>query len=142
MDPHRSVVKPDDYIPADLFVENEHVVQYQLDARNSSLHKWYYYPKMTRDEVLLIKHFDSDVRVTGRTCFHTAFDDPNAAPDAPPRESIEVRAIAFFPDAQPCSLPLAAYYTAETNATVNVQGVVARAFGVVAPVPPTALDWA
>ena len=27
---------------------------------------------------------------------HTAFDDPTAAPDAPPRESIEIRTISFM----------------------------------------------
>ena len=31
-----------------------------------------------------------------RFVFHTAFEDPSSPPDAPPRQSIEVRAIAFF----------------------------------------------
>ena len=42
--------------------------------------------------------FDSDgsrVQWTG----HTAFDDPTAAPDAPARESIEIRTISFIPAA-------------------------------------------
>ena len=30
------------------------------------------------------------------TTAHTAFDDPHAPADAPPRESIEVRTMAFF----------------------------------------------
>ena len=29
---------------------------------------------------------------------HTAFDDPTSPPDAPPRESIEIRTISFIPD--------------------------------------------
>ena len=31
-----------------------------------------------------------------RFVFHTAFDDPATPGDAPPRKSIEVRAIAFY----------------------------------------------
>jgi hypothetical protein len=53
---------------------------------------------MTRDEVLVFKQWDSDPTKSGRSCFHSAILDPTARPDAPPRESIEVRAVAFFPD--------------------------------------------
>ena len=58
-------------------------------------HRWYYAPLMQPDEVLVFKLFDSDskrVQWTG----HTAFDDPSAAQDAPPRESLEIRTISFF----------------------------------------------
>ena len=38
-----------------------------------------------------------DKKVDGpRFVFHTAFTDPASPPDAPPRRSIEVRAIAFY----------------------------------------------
>ncbi|HEY0342180.1 MAG TPA: CmcJ/NvfI family oxidoreductase [Steroidobacteraceae bacterium] len=63
----------------------------------SPRHRWYYAPRMQPDEILAFKLYDSDrtrVQLTG----HTAFDDPTAAPDAPPRESIEVRTISFMPD--------------------------------------------
>ena len=58
--------------------------------------QWYYFPEMRMDEVLLFKTFDS--KTDGRTRFtvHSSFDDPNAAPDAPPRESIETRCLLFF----------------------------------------------
>ena len=62
----------------------------------SPRHRWYYAPRMQPDEVLVFKLFDSDrsrVQWTG----HTAFDDPTAAPDAPARESIEIRTISFMP---------------------------------------------
>ena len=51
---------------------------------------------MRRDEALLIKGYDS--RHDGRARFtpHTAFQDPHTLPGAPPRESIEVRTLAFF----------------------------------------------
>lgn len=59
-------------------------------------HRWYYYPEMTMTEVLLIKTFDSDQ--DGRACrsAHTAFDNPLAPPDAPPRESMESRMLVFY----------------------------------------------
>ena len=59
-------------------------------------HRWYYYPRMTMDEALLIKTCDSvrDGRAT--RCIHTAFDNPLAPADAPPRESIESRVMVFF----------------------------------------------
>jgi hypothetical protein len=63
--------------------------------RPSSSHRWCYFSGMTRDEVLVFKGYDSDPeRATGVP--HAAFDDPSAPEDAPPRESIDVRAFAFF----------------------------------------------
>ena len=56
--------------------------------------RWYYYPDMQPDEVLAFKLFDSD-RGRPHLTAHTAFEDPNARPDASPRLSHEVRAIAF-----------------------------------------------
>jgi hypothetical protein len=69
--------------------------------RFSADHGWYYFPRMTRDEVLLFKVFDKQVDGTTRFVFHTAFDEPNAPPGAPPRKSIEVRAIAFYGELPP-----------------------------------------
>ena len=59
-------------------------------------HNWYYYPKMHRDEVLLIKTFDSALNGPARRSIHTAFANPLAPADAPPRESIESRLLLFF----------------------------------------------
>jgi hypothetical protein len=58
-------------------------------------HRWFYYPNMQADEAMLLKCFDSDP-ARARFTAHTAFDDPAAPADAPPRESIEVRTLAFF----------------------------------------------
>jgi hypothetical protein len=58
-------------------------------------HRWFYFPQMLPSEALLLKCFDSDPRRTQFTA-HSAFEDPTTPPDAPPRESIEARAIAFF----------------------------------------------
>lgn len=58
-------------------------------------HRWIYFPEMRRDEALLIKCFDS-APDRARLAPHSAFADPSTPADAPPRESIETRTIAFF----------------------------------------------
>lgn len=57
---------------------------------------WYYFPKMTRNEVILIKNYDSAEDGRARCALHSAFEDPNSPENALPRESIETRAFAFF----------------------------------------------
>jgi hypothetical protein len=61
-----------------------------------SEHRWYYFSEMQTDEVLLIRVHDSAQDGRARLSFHTSFDNP-LAPGAPPRESIEVRSLVFFP---------------------------------------------
>jgi FtsP/CotA-like multicopper oxidase with cupredoxin domain len=60
--------------------------------------RWYYFPKMATDEVVLIRCFDSAQQGAARFSAHGAFDDPETPPDAPPRASIEVRTLVFFKD--------------------------------------------
>jgi len=62
----------------------------------SNSHKWYYFPEMTKDEVLLIKTFDSATDGRAKRSVHTAFDNPLAAENTPPRESMESRMLVFF----------------------------------------------
>ncbi|MDH3443071.1 MAG: methyltransferase [Deltaproteobacteria bacterium] len=59
-------------------------------------HRWFYFPEMRRDEALVFKVYDSEKDGRARFTPHTSFDDPMSPPDAPPRQSIEVRAFAFF----------------------------------------------
>ncbi len=59
--------------------------------------RYYYFPKMQADEVVLIRCFDSAREGAHRFSAHTGFDDPTSSPDAPPRESLEVRTLVFFP---------------------------------------------
>jgi len=59
-------------------------------------HRWYYVPQQRTDEVTLLKIYDSQTDGVARLTAHTAFDDPTSAPDAPPRRSIEVRALVFW----------------------------------------------
>ncbi|HSK30764.1 MAG TPA: CmcJ/NvfI family oxidoreductase [Candidatus Limnocylindria bacterium] len=59
-------------------------------------HRWYYFPRMQRNEAMVFKCFDSMKDGRARWTAHCAFDDPTSPPDAPPRESIEMRTLAFF----------------------------------------------
>jgi len=59
-------------------------------------HRWVYFPAMRPDEALLIKCFDSDPSSPGRYTAHAAFDDPTSPPEAPVRESIEVRTLVLY----------------------------------------------
>ena len=80
-------------------------------AKHSSKHDWYFYDRMTRDEALLIKQWDSEgvlARTNGRSfdsefshkpctfSFHSAFEDPNTREDAADRWSMEVRCIVIY----------------------------------------------
>ena len=80
-------------------------------AKHADRHRWVYYPKMTGDEALLIKQWDSagplarsggklgDASNPDAPCtfsFHSAFEDPMAPDDAPARWSIEVRCMVIY----------------------------------------------
>ena len=64
--------------------------------RYSPAHRWYYFPRMKRDEALVFKVFDSEKDGRARFTAHTSFVDPGTPPGAPPRQSIEARTLAFF----------------------------------------------
>ena len=59
-------------------------------------HHWFYFPNMRRNEALVFTVYDSAKDGRARFTAHTSFDDPTTPPDAPPRESIEMRTLAFF----------------------------------------------
>jgi len=59
-------------------------------------HRWYYFPRMRRDEALVFKVFDSVKDGRARFTPHSSFEDPQSPRGAPPRQSIEARALAFF----------------------------------------------
>ncbi|GJJ15466.1 hypothetical protein Clacol_009744 [Clathrus columnatus] len=58
-------------------------------------HKWRYVRGMTPEEAVLIKNADSKKGVA-RSAPHSAFTDPTTPKDAPPRESIELRALVLY----------------------------------------------
>ncbi|MBV8122245.1 MAG: methyltransferase [Alphaproteobacteria bacterium] len=59
-------------------------------------HRWYWFPNMQPDEALVFKTFESQKDGRARFTAHTAFDDPTTPANARPRESIEIRSLAFF----------------------------------------------
>lgn len=86
-------IRSEDLVPTDLRYRDRTGEVYSL--RWSPIHAWFYFPRMTADETMLLKCFDS-APAGARFTAHSAFDDPGTRPDAPARESIEVRTLAFF----------------------------------------------
>ena len=93
-------VSEEELIPTDLHNygsgEGFQVEIFQSSYRES--HRWYYYPKMNREELVMFKTYDSSESPFVPT-LHSAFDDQTIlGANVSPRESIEVRAICFFFD--------------------------------------------
>lgn len=87
-------VAPEDLLIAERRYPRRVGQTYRL--RYSPKHRWFYFPEMRRDEALVFKVFDSEKDGRARFTPHTSFDDPSTPPGAPPRQSIEARALAFF----------------------------------------------
>ncbi len=60
------------------------------------LWRWHHVPRMTPDEVLLIKGWDSLEDGRARFAPHGAFEPPDTPEEAAPRESIEVRTLVVI----------------------------------------------
>ena len=84
----------DDLIMTDLIYEDR--VGEIASVRHNPSHRWIYFSAMTPEEVVLIKCHDTALDGRARISFHSAFVDPTAPADAKPRQSIEIRTIAFF----------------------------------------------
>jgi glutathione S-transferase len=85
---------PEDFIKLFLHYRDRNGENYVM--RYSPKHKWWYFPKMTPDQVVLLKTYESETDGRARFVGHTAFEDPTSPPDAPFRESVEIRTMAFF----------------------------------------------
>jgi hypothetical protein len=85
----------DDLIASDLVYQ--HVRGETSSVEFKPGHRWYYFSEQQPDEVILIRVHDSATDGRARLSFHTSFENPLAPVDAPPRESIEVRTLVFFP---------------------------------------------
>jgi hypothetical protein len=83
-----------DFVPAERRFPDRVGEIYQF--KYNPAHRWTWFPNMRRDEALVFKVYDSLTDGTARWGAHTSFDDPHTRPDASPRESIEIRAFAFF----------------------------------------------
>jgi hypothetical protein len=71
-------------------VGQTYAITYDPDQR------WYWFPRMRPDEALVFKVYESLRDGRARWTAHSAFKDPTAPPHARPRESIEIRTLAFF----------------------------------------------
>jgi hypothetical protein len=85
-----------DRIPDDPFaeVDESKMITSGSEFIYSPDHEWWYFPNMTRDEILFFVFHDSDHDRAWRV-LHSAFKDPTVD-QAVPRHSIEVRSFAFF----------------------------------------------
>ena len=73
-----------------------HRVGQTYRLKHNPNHRWFYFPEMRRDEALVFKVYDSETDGRARFTPHTSFKDPASPANAWPRQSIEVRAFAFF----------------------------------------------
>jgi hypothetical protein len=88
-------IAPDDLIVTDLVYRDRVGETYSLQFNPAQ--RWFHFPFLRPEEAILIKGYDSAEDVARFTA-HSAFEDPRSRPDAPERESIEVRALVFYPD--------------------------------------------
>lgn len=84
-------VATDDLVASDLIYSDRRGEFYNVTCNAN--HRWYYFRHLQTSEVLIFVNFDSRQQ---KVVPHVAFEDATAAANAPARESIEVRAIAFF----------------------------------------------
>jgi hypothetical protein len=87
-------VPPTDYVTVEMVYPDR--VGETYHNTYSAGQRWFYFAEMRRDEVMLLKCFDTAVDGRTRYTAHTGFANPQAALGTPPRRSIEVRAILSF----------------------------------------------
>ncbi|MFZ0676715.1 CmcJ/NvfI family oxidoreductase [Candidatus Binatus sp.] len=90
-----SSIDPKDFVASDLVYRDKVGETYRFTYNPN--HRWFYFPHLERNEVILLKCYDSKEDGRARFTAHSAFEDPTSGPDAAPRESIEVRALVFWP---------------------------------------------
>ena len=87
-------LEPHDLVPAQRSYPDRVGETYRITYNPA--HRWFYFPEMEPGEALVFKCYDSLDDGRARFTAHTAFVDPATPADAPPRRSIEARALAFF----------------------------------------------
>lgn len=91
-------VDPMDMICADSWNQTKHrnrLVSYRLAFNENQ--KWFYFPNMESNEMLVFKQYDSMCTQPNLRCvYHGAIEDPSTRHNAPLRETIEVRVLALY----------------------------------------------
>lgn len=91
-------VAPQDLIAADAIFDEFDKPEWSFEGlvvAHNPAHRWHWFPDMTPDEAIVFKTNDRDP-ARAHCVPHVAFDNPLAPPDAPARQSIEMRAIAYW----------------------------------------------
>jgi hypothetical protein len=83
-----------DLVVADLYYRDRSGELYLV--QESPRHHWAYFSEMDRNEALVFKQYDSQVNGVARFTPHSAFDLPDIPPDAPLRQSIEIRCLVTY----------------------------------------------
>lgn len=91
----RSLVEGD-LVETPLVYPDRHGYTYLLAPGRSSQHRWYYPSRMTREEAMVFKVYDSRRDAPVRFTAHSAVQLQDVAPSTPKRESCEIRALVFF----------------------------------------------
>lgn len=95
---YRTVDQATDAVPVDQVYP--HLLAEGISFYYNPAHRWYFTSDMSPEEAWLIKIMDTEARSKGlaENCPHTAFVWHDAPKDVLPRESIEVRVVAFTAD--------------------------------------------
>jgi hypothetical protein len=89
-------IAAEDLIVADAVFDPPGAPEWSFESwlvAHSPAHRWVWFPDMTRDEALIFRTSDL---AYGLPVPHVAFDHPQVGADAPPRASIEMRAVAYW----------------------------------------------
>jgi len=90
-----TTVGPDDFVYFDVKDPGGDAETFHMSPHHANHHDWYYFPQMTADEALLFMQYDSDPTSRCRYTTHSSLTVNNMYTQYP-RESIEVRLVAFF----------------------------------------------
>jgi hypothetical protein len=91
-------VAAEDRVPADAVFDIKDAPRWSFEGlviRFNPAQRWSYFSAMTPREALVFKTCDSDA-AQPHSVPHSAFNDPGCPADAPPRSSVEMRAIAYW----------------------------------------------
>ncbi|KAF2022376.1 hypothetical protein BU24DRAFT_471539 [Aaosphaeria arxii CBS 175.79] len=88
-----TTVSKSDFLDVDQ-VRKDYVGSSMFMMKNDSM-RWHYLSNQRPDEVLLFKQFDSLDNAKARFCPHSSFQLHGVPADAPPRVSVEVRALVL-----------------------------------------------
>lgn len=65
-------------------------------VQESPRHRWDYFSEMDCEEAVIFKQYDSQISGVARFTPHSAFDLPEIPPEAPLRQSIEIRCLVTY----------------------------------------------